>query len=230
MGTRFGNRTKEMPKGFVSVGGIPIIERSIAILKEHGIENIILGCGHQKQFYENLARKYDFTIYVNHDYKSTESLHTLVLADPYIKGDTLLLESDLLYERSAIEKIMSSTDPNVILASGFTNSRDEVYILADSQMNLVALTKDVSARTTATAELVGISKLSYSFFKQLVALHNSENRFLQEKYEDGIVAISKQNPVRIEKYENLIWCEMDDEIHLHRAIHDIFPKIQKVDG
>lgn len=42
MGTRFGKRTELIPKGFVKVGGISMIERSITTLKSCGIERIII--------------------------------------------------------------------------------------------------------------------------------------------------------------------------------------------
>lgn len=229
-GSRFGNRTETMPKGFVKVGKIPIIERSIGILKMHRIEHIILGCGHQKQYYEGIQKKYGLTIYCNDDYSTTESLHTLVLSKPHVSNDFLLLESDLLYEQSAIEKILEDHNPNVILSSGFTNSRDEVYVLADDKMHLTALTKAVSAKSSAKAEFVGISKLSLPFFNKLVALHSSASQYQTAYYEDGIVEVSKQNPVFVKKCDDLAWCEIDDETHLERAINHIFPKIQKAES
>ena len=45
MGTRFGNRTELIPKGFVPAGGIPMVIRSIDTLKACGIERIIIGTG-----------------------------------------------------------------------------------------------------------------------------------------------------------------------------------------
>mgnify|MGYP002923569749 CR=1 len=45
MGTRFGQYTELIPKGFVKVGGIPMIVRSIDTLLSCGIERIVIGTG-----------------------------------------------------------------------------------------------------------------------------------------------------------------------------------------
>jgi len=42
LGSRFGNRTKEMPKGFIEIDGVPMVERSVQKLIAAGIEEIIL--------------------------------------------------------------------------------------------------------------------------------------------------------------------------------------------
>ena len=54
LGTRFGHYTELVPKGFVEVGGKPMIIRSIETLLSCGIERIILGTGYKKEAYEAL--------------------------------------------------------------------------------------------------------------------------------------------------------------------------------
>ena len=45
LGSRLGNMTADMPKGFLEVP-TPIVEQSIDKLIAHGIEEIIIGTGH----------------------------------------------------------------------------------------------------------------------------------------------------------------------------------------
>ena len=52
LGSRFGNRTKEMPKGFIEIEGIAMVERSVQKLIAAGIEEIIIGTGHCSEYYE----------------------------------------------------------------------------------------------------------------------------------------------------------------------------------
>ena len=47
MGTRFGQFTEMIPKGFVEFGGIPMVERSIQTLIDSGIKKIIIGTVHR---------------------------------------------------------------------------------------------------------------------------------------------------------------------------------------
>nr|WP_286170926.1 2-aminoethylphosphonate--pyruvate transaminase [Bacillus sp. NTK071] len=77
------------------------------------------------------------------------------------------------------------------------------------------------------AELVGISKLSLLTFKTLckkasVVLQTNKNLH----YEDGLVQIAQEVDLYVHNVSNLVWCEIDDENHLYRAISLIAPLIQ----
>lgn len=56
LGTRFGHYTELVPKGFVEVGGKPMIIRSIETLLSCGIERIILGTGYKKRLMKPFRR------------------------------------------------------------------------------------------------------------------------------------------------------------------------------
>ena len=96
LGSRFGEKTELMPKGFVPVGGISMIERSIRILKSCGIERIIIGTGYHKEWYENLAKREDGIVCVfSPRFAETNSMYTLWNCREAIgEDDFLLLESD----------------------------------------------------------------------------------------------------------------------------------------
>ena len=96
LGSRFGEKTELMPKGFVPVGGISMIERSIRILKSCGIERIIIGTGYHKEWYENLAKREEGIVCVfSPRFAETNSMYTLWNCREAIgEDDFLLLESD----------------------------------------------------------------------------------------------------------------------------------------
>ncbi|MEP3387280.1 MAG: phosphocholine cytidylyltransferase family protein [Reichenbachiella sp.] len=220
-GTRLGDRTKEMPKGFLEVGGETLIERSIRLLKENGIEKIVIGVGHKGTAYEDIADKYDLTIFYNDEYSTTESMYTLVCAAPYVDGEFLLLESDLLYDISALETILKSNHSNVILGSGFTDSGDEVYLHGFENGDFRYLSQDGNDKINAYAELVGICKLSLDFYKKMIALPTIKKM----KYEYAFNVLSPKEDIFIEKQSDLVWCEIDDEDHLNRALTKILPRL-----
>ena len=56
LGSRFGGRTAEMPKGFIEIDGIAMVERSLQKLIAEGIEEIIIGTGHCAEHYDALAK------------------------------------------------------------------------------------------------------------------------------------------------------------------------------
>ena len=58
LGSRFGQYTERIPKGFIECGGVSMIERSIKTLIDCGITRIIIGTGYHKEKFEELAKTY----------------------------------------------------------------------------------------------------------------------------------------------------------------------------
>jgi 2-aminoethylphosphonate-pyruvate transaminase len=228
MGSRIRNRIKERPKGFLLLDEKPIIENSILKLLDSGITKIIIGTGYKREEYERLALKYpQIRCIYNPKYETTGSMSTLYQLKDAIKEDFLLLESDLLYEKKALEKVIDCKQSDVILASNRTNSGDEVYIEADEQNYLVNLSKKQKQLSSIYAELVGISKLSYATFKKMCS-EVTELFVTKERvdYEDGLVSIAEEVDIFVHKVSDLAWCEVDDEEHWLRAVETVYPIIK----
>lgn len=227
-GHRLGEKTKHLPKGLLSFDGIPLIQHSIEKLIQAGIENIVLGTGYLHEAYENFAATFpQITCVPIPHYQSSGSMNTLFHLQKHIHGDFLLLESDLLYEKQALRTLITHKKPDVILASGFTQSGDEVYIETNEQYHLVNMSKDKSELSSAYGELVGITKLSLSAYGKMyhyTELHLETQPTME--YEQALVAISKEVPLLVHKEEGLAWCEIDDETHWNRAVQEIYPLIQ----
>jgi len=58
LGSRLSGSYNEKPKGFLPLGGTPLIERSLKLLIEAGITSIIIGTGHLHEFYDELAASF----------------------------------------------------------------------------------------------------------------------------------------------------------------------------
>lgn len=199
-----------------------MIERSVRILKENGITNVIIGTGYLSEHYENLARQNGLKTFKNPKFDSTGSFHTLACGRDLIASDFLLLESDLLYHSEAIKKLIESEERDQILCSGFTQSNDEVFVEVGEGL-LKNLSKDRHSLGSVDAELVGIWKISLDLYHALLQHHEDASDATSKDYE---IAITNSNyPVNVLKLENLIWCEIDNEEHLKRAKTEILPKL-----
>jgi len=229
IGSRLKGHHDSKPKGFLSIGGRPLIERSIEILLSNGVEKILIGTGYESAFYEALETKYpQIGCVKNSIYRESGSFYTLYNMRDRIDGDFLLLESDLLYEERAVTLIRSDERRDIILASGWTNSGDEFYIEVDEDGNLVNMSKDERELGSVYGELVGISKVSYSTFQELCswAKENAETARTRD-YEYVFSCIAKRIPIAIKKIEDLVWVEIDDQSHLQRALHIVYPRIME---
>ncbi|MDR1230814.1 MAG: 2-aminoethylphosphonate--pyruvate transaminase [Spirochaetaceae bacterium] len=229
LGSRLGDRTVGMPKGFITVGDRPIVEWSVRKLLAQGIERIIIGTGHHRNYYDLLATKYPAikTVY-NADYASTGSMGTLAVCAPHVTSDFLLLESDLIYDEQGLFVLCNESRKNVILASGKTNSGDEVYLDAPDGL-LRTVSKNKNEMEQIHGELVGISRLSPALLQEMCD-YEREHREAMPKldYESVLAALSNtmpdKFPVYVNQIVNFLWREIDDESHLKMA-NELLPYI-----
>ena len=223
-GTRLQPYTFDIPKGFMQVGEEKLIERSIRILKENGIKNIIIGTGHLHEHYEKFAKEHGLTTFLSPDYATTGSFHTLIYGSDLIKGDFLLLESDLLYHSDAIKSLIKAKAKDIILCSGFTESNDEVYVEVEDG-RLKNLSKKKEELGSIDAELVGVWKISLDLFEKLKAHHKEAEDGSKKDYEMAIAKLSTDHSVDVLKLDDLVWCEIDNQDHLERANEKILPRL-----
>lgn len=228
-GTRLGSHAEGMPKGFLTLGDRPIVQESIEKLIDTGVSRIVIGTGFGAQHYEQLADRYPQVRCIRSpEFANSGSMYTLYELREVLADRFLLLESDLIYERAALESVIRSDRDDVILASDFTASGDEVYIEVDPSSNLVAMSKDRSALTRADAELVGIAGLSATAFSAMCRFaHDVFDRTLDLDYEDALTGIARDLDLHVLRVDGLAWAEIDDAAQLRRAREIIYPEIQR---
>ena len=108
VGSRLESMTGGRPKCLVEVGGRPIILHQLDALSDHGIGPVLMVVGYQHEAVrEVVGQRVEYL--VNERFKETNSLYSLWLAREWIKGDFVLLNSDLLF------------DPEILIDSGMTN-------------------------------------------------------------------------------------------------------------
>jgi len=234
LGSRLKGRTVSMPKGFLEIDGMPIVERSVQKLFAAGVEEIIIGTGHCSEWYERLAEKYHCITLVRNDrYADTGSMGTLACCAPKVYGDFLLLESDLIYDDIGLAVLLNDHARNVILASGATKSGDEVYLETDADKFLRKHSKNKAELGSVYGELVGITKLTKETLDAMVdfcTAHLSDQPKME--YETAMAAVSSStasasDKIAVNKIERYVWREIDDESHLEMAVNTVFPLIKE---
>lgn len=220
MGTRFGRYTELVPKGFVEVGGEAMIVRSVRTLLDCGIGRIILGTGYRKEVYEALQSACpQIECCYSPRYAETNSMYTLYNTRDVIgEDDFLLLESDLIFERKAIQGLLDSPEPDVMLISSLTKFQDQYYVEYDQGHILTACSvnkEDLDAK----GELVGIHKLSNRFYRQMCEDYAGiVDRQPKLGYEYELLRMSQTRvPLYVLKIDGLKWYEIDDEADLEYA-------------
>lgn len=178
MGTRFGERTETMPKGFIPFKGKSMVERSIDNLISSGIKKIIVGTGYHREWYERLAIKYSEIITVFSPlFAETNSMETLSRCSDAIGGDDfLLLESDIVYAKKALALLLEAPKEDIMLVTPVTKFQDQYYIGTDSNSYLKKCSTEREAIIKETGkepvgELVGIHKISNKFYRDMLEIY-----------------------------------------------------------
>lgn len=224
MGTRFGQMTETMPKGFIPFKGKPMVVRSIETLIDCGIDRIIIGTGYKKECYEELARIYpQIECVFSPLYEKTNSMYTLYNCREAIGNDDfILLESDLVFEKRAITSLLENDDKDIMLISPVTKFQDQYYVEMNEKRELTncSTCKD---DLNPSGELVGIHKISSSFYHILT---DEYSKIADSKpklgYEYQLLDVSKRIcPMNVLKVENLQWYEIDDVNDLTYAENNV---------
>ncbi len=226
-GSRLGKMAYGIPKGFLEIEGKSLIQRSVENLLQVGIEKIYIGTGYNKEKYEEFASYYREIECVNNiHYSLTGSMYTLYNMRERLMSDFLLLESDILYEKKALELLSQDERDDVILVSGTTNSGDEVFVEVDNKNCLVNLSKERKELNSVYGELVGVSKISYKRYMMMCHLFEGKRNVIID-YEYIILATARDKPFYVKKVNDLIWGEVDNEYHWQRLISEVFPRIER---
>ena len=210
-----------LPKGFVTLHHQSIIVESLELLKQQGIDDILIVTGYGAEHYEQLAQKTGlFETLNNPHYTTYANLYSLYCAKDWVDDDCLFLESDLVYEARALDAVMNAAEHNIVLVSGATHATDEVYVEARHHyLTRMSKRRDALVASDIVGEFVGINKLALSAYRQLIALLDDAPDLLHEgHYEaDGLVTLSKIVPLFCLTMPDLLWCEIDTAFHLERA-------------
>ena len=106
-GVRLRPLTDNVPKAMVKLKGKPLLEWNMEILKECGIGEILIVDGYRKEAlekyfgnsYKGIPVKYLF------QEKQLGTADAIRLADKFVKGDFLVLSTDVIVEKSLVEEL-----------------------------------------------------------------------------------------------------------------------------
>ncbi len=119
MGKRLKDLTKNNTKCMVKVNGVTLIERMLRQIEKQNVSRIVIVVGYEGQklidYIGTLDIKTPITFIDNPIYDKTNNIYSLALAKDWLcKEDTLLFESDLIFEDAVLDILVN--DPRDTLA------------------------------------------------------------------------------------------------------------------
>ena len=124
MGKRLKELTKNNTKCMVRVNGVTLIDRMLHQIEKQNVSRIVIVVGYEGQklidYINTLNIKTPITFINNDIYDKTNNIFSLALAKDYLcKEDTLLFESDLIFEDSVLETLVMDPRDTLALVSKY---------------------------------------------------------------------------------------------------------------
>lgn len=205
----------DSPRSFLKIGNETLIERNIKLLRNNGIKKIFIVVGKEYEQFGKIENKLGITLIVNDSFEPTGTLYSLSLIKQYIKKDFLLIEGDIIYEETAISRILNDNAKNSTIISDLSGGSDSVFVNIKNN-NLIRVSKDKYSLGDISGELIGISRISYLFFKEMIReMKENSNPLLY--YEYMLEKVSKTKKMKCLKIPDLLWAEIDNAEHYEIA-------------
>ena len=143
MGRRLGEYTRDNTKCMLPVNGERLIDRVLGQLSQLGLSRVVIVVGYKGQnLIDYIGHRYDDRLkieYVNNPvYDKTNNIYSLSLAkDKLQEDDTLLIESDLIFDDSLFRMILDNPYPNLALVDKYETWMDGTMVRIDEDNNIV---------------------------------------------------------------------------------------------
>ena len=178
MGSRLGKYTQNNTKCMVPINGYTLIERALDALDSAGIKKCIIVAGYKKDnlinFIGHQYKNIEIIWVINEIYDKTNNIYSLYLARDYLlSDDTLLLESDLIFETRIIKELVENHDPTLVVVAPY-----------ESWMDPKDLMVTISKENVITS-LIPKKYFNYSekdFFYKTVNIYKFSRDFMSKYY------------------------------------------------
>lgn len=223
MGKRLKDLTSEATKCMVKVNGVAMIDRMMGHLDKLGLSRIIVVVGYEGQKLMDYIDALGIStpvVYVDNDvYNKTNNIYSLYLAKDYLlQDDTLLLESDLVFEEAVLHKLINHPYPSLVLVDKFESWMDGTVVTLDEQDNIksfVAKREFDFNKIDEYYKTVNIYKFSKEFselyyvpFLEIYCKALGTNEYYEQVLK--VITFLEDPHIKAVKLEGEKWYEIDD--------------------
>lgn len=223
MGKRLKELTDDNTKCMVKVNGVTMIEQMLRKLDELNLSSIVIVIGYKgKELIDYISTLNVKTpiVYVNNEiYDKTNNIYSLYLARNYLlKEDTILLESDLIFEDAVLKRIVQDSYPNLALVAKYESWMDGTVVTIDEDKNITSFLGKKQFRfedIKSYYKTVNIYKFSREFSNShYVPFLEAYSKALgyNEYYEQvlKVITLLEKPEIKVSVLKNEQWYEIDD--------------------
>lgn len=230
MGSRLKDLTKDNTKCMVKVNEKSLIERALSQLDKFNLEEIILVVGYKKEilkeYIKDLNVKTKISFIDNDIYDKTNNIYSLYMTkDIMLNNDIVLLESDLIFDKEILERLINNECPNMAVVDKYELWMDGTCVKLNEKEDITEIVSSKRFDFSKTHDLyktVNIYKFSKEFNKKyyipfLEAYIQSQG--LNQYYESVLETLVNIAPESLKGLvvKNEKWYEIDDKQDLDIA-------------
>ncbi|NFH90308.1 winged helix-turn-helix transcriptional regulator [Clostridium botulinum] len=214
------------PVGMLEIEDFKLIDRTLNILKENGINKITIITGYESACYEEYFKNNKNINLVKSDkYKWTGTMYSLSLAREYVKDDFLLIENDLIFEKRAIKELIESNSRDCILLTNESGSGDEAFVEIRNN-HLFKMSKDIHQFNRIDGEMIGITKVSHKLYQMMLEeFKDNINPYLN--YEYVLLDVARDYNIGFVKIDDLAWGDADTKKEYENILNHLYPTIRR---
>ncbi|MBS7130545.1 aminotransferase class I/II-fold pyridoxal phosphate-dependent enzyme [Clostridium sp.] len=223
MGKRLKQLTNNNTKCMVKVNGVTMIERMLSQLDKLNLSNITVVVGYKgkelQEYISTLNIKTKINYVENEIYDKTNNIYSLYLARHcLLQEDTLLLESDLIFEDSVLEKIVNDPYPSLALVAKYESWMDGTVVTLDEENNITRFLDKKAFKFEDIQnyyKTVNIYKFSKEFstshyvpFLEAYSKALGDNEYYEQVLK--VITLLDKPEIKATKLGNESWYEIDD--------------------
>lgn len=169
LGSRLRPYTDDCPKALVKLGGIPLLDYQLNVLRRAGICDISLITGYLQHKFDC----YGLPQFTNPDYASSNMLYSLMCARSCFDGrdDLIICYGDIVYQDEVLASLLAENTDVAIAADQdwlklWTLRMEDPladaqsFMMAPGSTRILSLGQKISAVDEAQAQYIGLLKIS----------------------------------------------------------------------
>jgi len=223
MGKRLKDLTQNNTKCMVKVNGVSLIDRMLHQIDSHELNRIVIVVGYEGQklidYIGTLGIKTPITYVDNPIYDKTNNIYSLSLAKDYLaEDDTLLFESDIIFEDSVIDALLDDPRDTLALVDKYESWMDGTCVKlskTDSIDSFVPGKKLKFLESSEYYKTVNIYKFSKDFSQNIYVpfLMAYQSALGQNEYYEQVlrvITMLDDPKIKAKRLNGQRWYEIDD--------------------
>lgn len=223
MGKRLKDLTRNNTKCMVEVNHVTLIDRMLHQLEKLHLSRIVIVVGYQGQklidYIQTLGIGTPISYISNPVYDKTNNIYSLMLAKEYLmKEDTILLESDLIFEDSVLQTLMEDPRETLALVDKYESWMDGTCIKVSQDDTIEAFIPGkqfVFEDISEYYKTVNIYKFSQHFskthyvpFLEAYSMALGNNEYYEQVLR--VITMLDEPEIKAKRLDGQLWYEIDD--------------------